>query len=158
VADYGSKMKAVRGEVRGVARFSPISRDRCELTLTSRVDAGGRIPVRVVNSKIPAALADAKILREKVQRDDEVDRVGRDELAGIVEREQQVYAEEEEVFVTSVQNKLGGFKEEDFKELDSPDHLVKMHAIFKAKGSTAIGRASTVRPPPPPPPLSLPPT
>jgi hypothetical protein len=109
---------------------------------------GGRIPVFVVNRNLHRPLADDKIMREMFQRDDEIDKVERDELAGAIEQEQ-VYEEEEEAFIERVEDKLGGLKEEDFKELDSPDHLVKMHVVFKAKASTAIGRASTVRPPPP---------
>jgi hypothetical protein len=47
-----------------------------------------------------------------------------------------------------VQTKLGGLKEEDFKELESPDHLVKMDVVHREKSSNGILRASTVRPPP----------
>jgi hypothetical protein len=96
--------------------------------------------------KVAVALGGMEEIREVFDRSDEVDKLARDVLAGVIEHEQQVYEEEEVAFITDVQKKLGGLKEEDFKELDSLDHLVKMHVIHKEGSNTAIMRASTVAP------------
>jgi hypothetical protein len=150
--DYGTDIKAVRGLAWGVVRFSPKSQDRCKIKLTVRVDAGGNVPVRVGNSKIPVALADARIMHDIFARDDEVDAADGDELARVIDHEPQVYDADEEQLIGGVHDKLGGLKEEEFRVLDSPDHLVHMSVAFKEESNSGILRASTVRPPPHPPP------
>ncbi|GMI23360.1 hypothetical protein TeGR_g15299, partial [Tetraparma gracilis] len=122
-ADYGVKLRAVRAEAFAVLRFTPVRDDRCKVTVVKKVDAAGNIPVFVVNRKIPTSISDCAILREEYQRDNEIDKVQRDVFAGVIEHEEQVYDETEEEFIANVQDKLGGLKEEDFKELESPDHL-----------------------------------
>ena len=69
----------------------------------------------------------------------------RGRLAATIRDEPQVYEAAEEQFITHVQDKLGGLKEEGFKELDSPDHNVKMHSTLVEGSSTGVLRASTVR-------------
>ncbi|GMI35292.1 hypothetical protein TeGR_g2861 [Tetraparma gracilis] len=143
VADYGTKISTVRADVRGVARFSPILGERCRLTVTFRVDIVGNVPAVFVNSKISASLGDAKILREKVGRDDEIDNVNRDELAGIIERRQEVYSDVENAVVDRVRDQLGGIPDSSFEKIESPDHLVHMEGFY-AGGKNGTPRASTV--------------
>jgi hypothetical protein len=146
VVDYGRRMNLVRGRSTGFLRFTPIaSGAQCKLELYQQVDAGGRVPVFVVNSKAGQALSPVAEMREQFQRDDEVDELERDRLAATIRDEPQVYEAAEEQFIMRVQGKLGGLKEEGFKELDSPDHNVKMHSILVERSSTGVLRASTVR-------------
>jgi hypothetical protein len=147
VVDYGRRMNAVRGRATGFLRLTPIAGGaQCKLELYQQVDAGGRVPVFVVNSMAGQALSPVAEMRDHFQRDDEVDKLERDELAATIRDEPQVYEAAEEQFITRVQDKLSGLKEEGFKELDSPDHLVKMHSILVEGSSTVVLRASTVRP------------
>jgi hypothetical protein len=155
--DYGTNFKTARGTGRLFARLQSVTHNTCRLTVFQFVDAGGQIPAWVLNMKVAEALSGTVDIRQSFDRSDEVDKAARDELAGTIEQEQQVYDEKEEEFIVNVEDKFGGLKEENFKELQSPDHLVKMDSIFKDKDSSAVGRASTVRPPPPPS-LLLPPT
>jgi hypothetical protein len=148
--DYGKNFKAVPGSIRLFARLRSVSPNSCRLTAFQFFDAGGRVPVWVLNTKVVEALSGVEEIRKVFDRSDEIDKLARDEHAGVIELEQQVYDEEETAFVERVEDKFGGFKEENFKELDSPDHLVKMDSIFKAKDSSVFGRASTVSLPPPP--------
>jgi hypothetical protein len=150
--DYGTNFKKVQGAGHLYVRLRSVSPDSCRQTVFQLVDAGGRIPAWVINRKIAKALGGVVRVRRAFDRSDEIDKLALDELAGVIEHEQQVYDDDEEVFIEHVEDKLGRLKEEDFKELDSPDHLVKMHSIFKEKDSSAVGRASTVRHPPSPPP------
>jgi hypothetical protein len=124
-----------------------MSSNSCRLTTFQFVDAGGRIPAWVLNRKVAVALGGMEEIREAFDRSDEVDKVARDELAGVIEHEQQVYDEKELRLLTRVQKKLSGLKEENFKELDSPDHMVKMHSILAEGSSTIVLEATTVRPP-----------
>ena len=64
----------------------------------------------------------------------------------IRERPDEVYEAEEEQLITRVQDKIGGLKAEDFKDLDSPDQNVKMHSVFKEGSSSIVLTATTVRP------------
>ena len=131
----------------GFARFTPITGNtQCKMEVYQQVDAGGRVPVRVVNSKASESLSWVEGLREQFQRDDEVDEDEQHELAAVIREEPQVYEAEEEQLITRVQDKLGGLKAEDFKELDSPDQNVKMHSVYKEGSSSIVLTATTVRP------------
>jgi hypothetical protein len=153
--DYGQNMKVVRGESAEVVRFTPLGDNQCKVVMHTFRDAAGNLPIKLINIHVPKFLSPIEYARALFQRDDAIDGAERSELAGIIEHEQQIYEEEEEQFIAHVQGKLGGLKEEDFKELESPDHLVKMHSIHVERSSTGVLRASTVRPPPPPPPFPL---
>jgi hypothetical protein len=145
VVDYGRRMNVVRGRTTGFMRFSPIADGtQCNLELYQQLDAGGRVPVFVVSSKTGQALSPVAEMREHFQRDDEVDAAERGRLAATIRDEPEVYEEGEEAFIVGVQDKLGGLKEEGFKELESPDKLVKMHSIVVEGSSTLVLRASTV--------------
>jgi len=116
---------------------------QCKVTYVQYLDAGGVIPTSVVESKIPLALGALGGLRDRFQRDDEIDEAVRSSLARIMERGPQTYSAEEHAMVNKVQVKLGMFEWKDFDELDSPDHLVKMGARFDEE-EAGIVRASTV--------------
>jgi len=85
VVDYGRRMNAVRGRATGFLRLTPITGGaQCKLELYQQVDAGGRVPVFVVNSKAGQALSPVADMREQFQRDDEVDAVERGRLAAVI--------------------------------------------------------------------------
>jgi len=130
VIDYGMSTRTVRGVSRALVRFTPSGELQCKVTLIQYLDAGGVIPRRVVESKLPLALSVVVELRDQFQRDDEIDKLERDQLARVIKDEQQVYSEDEDSLIQRVQDKLGALKDEDFEMLESPDHLVKMGKIF----------------------------
>jgi len=140
VIDYGLSARSVRGVTRALLRFTPSGESQCKATYIQYMDAGGVVPTRVVKSKIPLALSGVGEMRDEFQRDDEIDKMERDELARVMKDEQQVYSEDEDLLVQRVQDKLGALKEEDFEEIESPDHLVKMGKIIIDGGG--VGRAS----------------
>jgi hypothetical protein len=85
VVDYGRRMHPVRGRATGYLRFTPIEGNtKCKLELYQQVDAGGRVPVFVVNNKAGQALSFVADMRERFQRDDEVDAVERGRLAAVI--------------------------------------------------------------------------
>ena len=102
--DHGlsSKVKAVRLENRGFARFTPISANQCEYVAYLYFDVSGSIPVSVANKKVHFALDVVEQTRAKFQRDDEIDEEERVKLVDIMTSEQ-VYSEEEDEVLERVQ-------------------------------------------------------
>ena len=141
--DYGMKTNTVRGVSRALMRLTPSGVSHCKVTYHMHLDAGGRIPTFVVNSKIPLALGAVGNLREEFQRDDEIDKLERDQLARVIKDEPQTYTAEEEVLINKVSVSLGMLEWELFEELESPDHLVKMGGFFIGE-EAGIARASTI--------------
>ena len=76
VIDYRMKTTTVRGVSRLIMRLVPEGHDRCKVTYHIHLDAGGRIPTFVVNSKLPLALGAVDVLLEEFQRDDDVTLTG----------------------------------------------------------------------------------
>ena len=143
VVDYGMSTRTVRGVGRTLVRITPSGESQCKVALIQYLDAGGVLPTRVVESKIPLALSAVSDLRDEFQRDDEIDKMERDELAKVVKEEQQMYSEDEDSLIQRVQSKLGAIQEEDFEELESSDHLVKMGKMHaEGDGRMIIIRAS----------------
>jgi len=145
VIDYGMSIRTVRGVSRALVRFTPSGESQCKVTYIQYLDAGGLVPTRVVESKILLALSPVASLRDEFQRDDEIDEMERNELARVIKDEQQVYSEDEDSLIQRVQEKLGALKEENFEELESPDHLVKMGKMHAEGDGRMIIRASIIR-------------
>jgi hypothetical protein len=140
--DYGANLKVVRGETTGVFRVKPINDNtQCQVTLLQHAHFGGIVPMRVLVAKVPQAMSGVGEMRELFQRDDAIDKVERDEFAGVIERGQrQAVKDEGDAIIERTREKL--VWPDGLKELVSPDKLVKMH---KTKGSRIVtGRASTV--------------
>jgi hypothetical protein len=146
VVDYGMSGSPVRATSKGLVKFTPTETDpnQCSLELYQYFDAGGWIPAFVANRLIPLALEVAQESRMAFQRDDEVDEMERNELAGVIEHRQQVYDGVEVELMKRVQGELGSIKEEDFNEFESSDHLVKVQGILVEGSSVWVGRATTL--------------
>jgi len=142
VIDYGLKTNTVRGVARNIMRFIHAGVSHCKVTYHMHLDAGGRIPTFVVNSNIPLALSAVGDLRDAFQRDDEIDKLERDQLARVVKDEPQTYTAEEDVLVNKANIKLGMLEWECFEELQSLDHLVKMGKNHDEGDGRMIIRAS----------------
>jgi hypothetical protein len=141
--DYGKIFKTVTGTVRTFARLRNVTPNSCRLTVFQIVDVGGRIPAWVLNQKVVEALSGVEEIRQAFDRSEEVDKVALDELAGIIERRQEVYSDVENAVVDRVQGKLGGIPDSSFEKFESPDHLVHMEGFHKG-GKNGTPRASTV--------------
>jgi len=139
-------VRAVRADSTALALFEQVEGrdDKCLLHFVQYFDMKGCVPVFVLNSKLPDALQAAIGIRERFEKDDEVDRAERDELARAIKEKPQNYTAEEDSMMKTVRDKLKALKEEDFDELESPDHLVKMGKIFFNGESSAIARGSVI--------------
>ena len=142
--DYGFRSRLVRGIARGLVRITPLGDAACSITLLQYVDAGGVVPVFLINGKIADTLDSAEKLREMFQRDDEIDKAGRDELLASI-KEPQTYTVEEGALFERVQGIAKAWLLwDDFEKLKSPDHNVKMGKIFIDDESSGIMRGSVV--------------
>jgi len=144
VIDYGMSTRTVRAVTRALMRTTPFGESQCKVTLIQYVDAGGVIPARVLQNKIPLALSAVGELRGHFQRDDEIDKMERDELARVMKDERQVYSEDDKSLIQRLQDKLGALKDEDFEELESRDHLVKMGKTIEGDGQMIIRASATI--------------
>jgi len=140
--DYGKRFKTVRGASAAFFTISSLGGSQCSATICQRIDAAGRIPTFVTNTKIALGLSVVEELRSEFSRDDEIDMVERDELVRVMNEEPQIYTQEENLLVNKANVKLGMLDWAQFEELESPDHLVKMGKIFLEGGGGGFGRAS----------------
>jgi hypothetical protein len=142
--DYGANMRLIRAEARTLIRFSPTSPKSCNVVLYSWLDAGGRVPKWVTESKMPIALSGLNYLRELFERDEEIDALERNTIAAKICSEPQQYTSEDIANIKLLRDQLYALNDADFKELESPDHRVKMSkASVDGVGAVAM-RASVV--------------
>jgi len=144
--DYGSKKlaKAVRASTTAMARFKPVEGriDQCELLFVQHFDLSGHVPAYMLNSKLPAVLNVAASIRERFNKDDEIDEADLAKLALAIVKNQQTYTQKEDALIERVKHKLHTtLKEADFGEMESPDHLVSMGRIFLEESGLGTGRA-----------------
>jgi len=142
--DYGLSTRTVRGVTRSFFRVASSSESRCRVTYCLYLDAGGRIPTWVVDAKLPLALSGINRLRDAFQRDDEIDKVARDELASCICDSPQIYTAEEDALINEVHVKLGTLEWKRFDVLESPDHLIRMGKIFLDNDTRVVMRGSVV--------------
>ena len=142
VIDYGMSTRTVRGVSKALVRFVPWGESQCKVTYIQHADVGGFVPTWLINAKLPQALSAAVSLRREFQRDDEIDKLKREELAATIRHEPQTYTAEEDILVNKVNVKLGMLEWEHFEELESPDHLVKMGKMHAEGDGRMIVRAS----------------
>jgi hypothetical protein len=143
--DYGTNFKAVRGFIAALFVIEPLGPNSCRCEFLQIADAGGFLPVAVVNRMVPLQLTTLVQLRNAFQRDEEIDKEARNDLVRIIRDEPQDYTVEENDLLYRVASKLDNLKQEDLKGIDSPDPLVEMNFIIAVIGSSsgAIVTATT---------------
>ena len=146
VIDYGTSIRTVRGTAKGFMRLAKLNNDQCTVTYFQYLDGGGSIPEWVVNRKVAMVLGYTSNLRDCFQRDDEIDTAERNELVEIAKNVPQVYSAEENEIVDRTMSMLGALKPEEFRPLESPDHLVEMGLSLAETGEIRglVMRASTI--------------
>jgi len=142
IIDYGMTIRTVRGIARSLTRITPLGISQCRVTIYQYLDAGGVIPRSLMTSKLPDAMSPVIEMRDEFQRDDEIDKLERDELAATIRDLPQTYTAEEDILINKVHVRLGMLDWELFEELESSDHLVKMGNHFIPGSSSGVGRAS----------------
>ena len=133
LVDIGKhKAKAlVQGESRGFVILKNVGDQKCDLTYVLHADAKGNLPAKVIDSHIPKALRSVFQIREKFNRDDEIDQEERNELMGVMKNdENEVYSEEENEMVKRITKKMESVKDDLFTPLNSPDIRTKVSFQF----------------------------
>jgi len=131
------------GVSRALVRITPSGESQCKVAYINYMDFGGGVPTWVVEIKIPLALSAVSDMRDEFQRDDEINKMERDELARVMQEEEQVYSEDEDSLIQRVQDKIGALNKEDFEELEYTDHLVKMGKTHAEGSCSIVLRGST---------------
>ncbi len=125
LVDIGDhKAKAlVQGDWQGFVKLKNVGNQKCELTWVSDFGAKGNIPAKVMDKLIPKTLSSVSQLREKFNRDDEIDQEERNELMKVMknDNENEVYSEEENEMVKRITKKMESVKHNLFTPLNSPD-------------------------------------
>ena len=123
--------KLVRAESKGFCTLTNVGNQKCELTWVSHFDAKGNLPAKVMENIIPRSLGLVTQLRERFNRDNEIDQEERNELMGVMKNsEDEVYSEEENEMVKRIIEKIENIKEDLFKPLNSPDFRTKVSVLF----------------------------
>ena len=150
VVDYGGTFKSlVRGKVfaiftaRNIVSLGEVA--QCKISLKQSVDAGGFVPRKVVDRKIPQSLKLVSELQHAFKRDEDVDRAALASLANIIRNEKQHYTEEEQETIRKGKEFNMKCKEsKKFKDLKSPDPQVKMKAGHLEGESLVIGLCESI--------------
>jgi len=107
------------------------SAQKCDLTYVQHADAKGYLPAKVMDRKIHRGLRTVIQLREKFNRDDEIDQEERNELMGVMKNNKnEVYSEEENEMVGRITKKMENVKEDLFTPLNSSDIRTKVSVQF----------------------------
>ena len=94
--DYGEEFqRKVRASTRVFIEARKIGENQCEVSAWQYLDAGGSIPSWLVDMKIADALAWLPSMRDKFNRDEEIDKEERQALIHIMRISQQVYTDDE---------------------------------------------------------------
>ncbi|GMI47646.1 hypothetical protein TrCOL_g5426 [Triparma columacea] len=108
-------------------------------------DAGGHIPVSLVNRNMPYALSTIKAVSDTFAKDGMVDEDALKYLVNIIKNEPQDYSEEEKVAIRKAKEIYEKCKDDEkFDELKSPDERVKMKLVHVDGASSGSGFATTV--------------
>jgi hypothetical protein len=142
--DYGFDVKAVRATCNISIRFFPLNHAQCQVTMYLFMDAGGYIPVQLMDLKAASALGSVVDMRDVLQRDEEIDNIDLAQLARVMREEEQVHTLEENEVVNRVLAKFGSAREDQFETLECPDVHVKLSKFFVPGQSSMIGHATTV--------------
>jgi len=124
--------KLVRGESKGFCTLTNVGNQKCELTWVQHINMNGNIPAKVMDGQIPRSLGLIFQVREKFNRDDEIDQEERNELMKVMknDNENEVYSEEENEMVNRITEKMENVKEDLFTPLNSPDFRAKVSFQF----------------------------
>jgi hypothetical protein len=144
VVDHGLKVRSVRGTSIMLLKIKPITDAQCDLTIVTRVEPGGAIPVSVVNSKMSKMLNTANDIRSLFQRDDEIDRNERGELVRVMRENEQVYSAEETAVEQGARAKFASISENRMEHVESPDDQTEMKKVFVPGQSSIVLIATAV--------------
>ena len=116
----------ISAESRGFGIIKPTGEENnnsCEVTWVQQIDVKGNIPPKIMEKQIPRALHVAFQVRDSFHRDDEIDRIERDNLMAIMqngydEETGEVYDESETQLIEEVQKQIRKASDDTFRPLN----------------------------------------
>ncbi len=149
--DYGQQFKVVRGIANGFMEIHPHEEDpeRCTLYLSQRLDAGGLIPVSVINHMLPKYIEWLENDREALNRDSEIDNARMMDLASNMKRgRQETYSNAEKDTLKRVEmtfielQKISNLSTRP-REVESPDLSISMSKFLDPDSGLVVWKCST---------------
>ena len=115
----------VKAETRAFAVIKPTgehSLDSCDVTWVQKLDGKGSIPPKIMEKIIPRSLQLVSQVREKFCRDDDIDRIERENLMAIMQNatdkeKGEVYEESEMQLIDEVRKQMNFASDDDFRPL-----------------------------------------
>ena len=83
--DYGTKLSKVSGLSTCLYTAIPVDPNRCKLTMVQSLDAGGHLPIWLVNRQVPYSMGPVKDARTLFDRSDEIDQEDRKKVSVLME-------------------------------------------------------------------------
>jgi hypothetical protein len=148
--DYvGNVGKLVRGITKALFIASNIKSTgdmpQCKIQLLQYADAGGYIPVTLINKKIPLGLQALYEISDALKKDELIDKAALASLANIIKNETQDYTDKEKDAIRKGKEFYEKCKvDESFDDLKSPDERVMMKLVHVDGESSGTGVATTV--------------
>jgi len=138
-----SRRMVIRGELWGFVTIKPDGASSCTITYVKLIDLKGHTPPKIMDLQIPIGLKHVFQLRDKFNRDDEIDKIEQERLMAIMRNsDKEVYSLSEEQLIDSVQ-KMKNITEDLFQPLKSPDFRTKMSLAHIDGENCGIMRCET---------------
>ena len=118
---------------------------QCRVTLYQYIDAGGILPVWLINHKLPQALSAVKETLNEFKEDEKIDDAERAALSEHFSKTwpTEVYSKEEQDTLDTVRSKFDALGKGNYVLQESPDVFVKMETIYE-EGDTPICAKATL--------------
>ena len=135
IVDYGDKMSKVRGRSISLCFVTNLPSigvvKQCKFEYFQWLDAGGRIPISLINSKIPQSLAISYEARDTFEKRSMMDSAELENLVGRIKLGRETYSEREEEMVSRTVEKFERLRRmgKKWRSIESPDQMVKMDMI-----------------------------
>jgi len=138
--------RLVRGESKGFAVIRNLDERSSKLTWIQQGDQKGNIPKKIMEAQIPRTLRVTFQVREKFNRDNEVDKIEREKLMEIMRSSYQdeVYNNDETTIIESTRTRMTAVPNDSFRPLDSPDFQTKMSIAHIEGESSAFMKCEVI--------------
>ena len=138
--------RLVRGESRGIVVIRNLDDRSSKLTWIQQLDVKGNIPIQIMNSQVPRSLRPIFQVREKFNRDDEVDKIEREKLMEIMRSsyQEEVYNNDETTIIESTRTRMIAVPNDSFRPLDSLDFQTKMSIAHIEGESSAFMKCEVI--------------
>ena len=138
--------RLVRGASKGIVAIKNLDEHSSKLTWIQQGDQKGNVPRKIMETQIHRTLHLVFQVREKFNRDDEVDTMERLELMEIMRSvyQDEVYDSDKTSLIDSIRSRMTAVPNDSFRPLPSPDFRTKMSIAHVEGESTSIIKCEVI--------------